>query len=119
MASQWPRLHDWPNKEPYFRELISSYFCPALFSVDNLDSPVVFLVLFPCNVQFGWASEKIRGKGLLYDIALLHGIQNDMLPFETEISFPSRIQYEKKKYGAILSGYKVKDLVVDRVFCKL
>ena len=120
VTSHWPRLHGWPNKGPYFRELIKSYFCPALFSVDSPDVPVSFTVMFPCYQQFSWTDEKYRGKKqyLLTYVMLLIVIDcvlmNGLLPLEGEVS-PIRIEYELTT-GGVLAGYNVKDLIIDSVY---
>ncbi len=123
VASQWPRLHGWPNKEPYFRELIKSYFCSALFSADDLDCPVSYVVTFPCSQHFGCTDQHYRGRRLFGFVQLTMIIDqflmdNSFLPQETEISFPKRIKFEMEA-GAVPSGYNVKDLAIDHVFCKL
>ena len=123
VTSLWPRLHGWPNKGPYFRELIKSYFCPALFSVENPNVPVSFAVTFPCYQQFGWTDEKYRGKQLnffQYNIMLLliidSVLMNGFLPLEGECSnTPQRIAVDLRA-GGVLAGYNVKDLITDGVF---
>ena len=64
VTAHWPRLHGWPNKESYFREIIENYSTTALFRVDNLDVPVSYLVQFPCSQNFAFTTESYRGKGL-------------------------------------------------------
>ena len=114
VTSHWPRLHGWPNKEPYFRDLVKSYFCPALFSVDDPDTPIAFVVTFPCFQQFGWTNEKYRGKYILkYTLLLLIIdliLMNQLYPLEGEIS-PTRLEYQIR-IGGIPAGYNVKDLII-------
>ena len=117
VTSHWPRLHGWPNKGPYFRELIKSYFCPALFSVDNPDVPVSFAVMFPCYQQFGWTDEKYRGKKQYFFayamlLVMIDSIlMNGFLPLEVEVSYsPPRTA------GSVLVGHNVKDLIIDSIF---
>lgn len=115
VASQWPRLHDWPNKIPYFRELINSYFCPAIYSVDNLDEPASYIVQFPCNQTFGYTNSKHKSQhlvtlpGILYYISLLAMAGYTVL--EEEASDPRRVPFFIK-IGAAQTDYNVKDLVL-------
>ena len=113
VASQWPRLHSWPNKEPYFRELIKSYFCPAIYSLDNFEKPASYIVQFPCNQTFGYTDEKHKGQhlvvvpGMYFYIFQL--IMEGFFPLEEEASDPRRVPIFTKLNGS-LSGYNVKDL---------
>ncbi len=113
VASQWLRLHGWPNKEPYFRELIKSYFCPAIYSLDNLEKPASYIVQFPCNQTFGYTDDKYKGQHLvlvpgtycyIFQLAM-----EGLYPLEEEVSDPRRIPVFTKLNGT-LSGYNVKDL---------
>ena len=114
VTAHWPRLHGWPNKEPYFAELIKHYYCPAVYSLDNLDEPASYAVQFPCNQSFGYTDEKHWGQrlvnipGLCYIISGL-GIE-EFSPCEEEVSFQARISVFTE-VGGHASGYNVKDLV--------
>ncbi len=113
VASQWPRLHGWPNKEPYFRALIKSYFCPAAYSLENLKKPISYVVHFPCNQTFAYTDEKHRGQHLILVPAIYYYIfqliMEEFYPLEEEVSDPRRAAIFTKLKGT-LSGYSVKDL---------
>ena len=71
VASQWPRLHHWPNKVAYFKELIESYCSSAIYSTENLDVPIAYCVQLPYGGQmFSYTDEKYRGKQLSWTISL-------------------------------------------------
>ena len=112
VTSQWPRLHDWPNQEPYFRELLDKYHCPAAYSLENLDEPASYLVQFPCHQTFALTNEKHTGQGLML-VPGLHCIISELLidgfiPGEEEMPQTSRTPIFTDVES---SGYNVKDLV--------
>ncbi len=65
VVEHWGRLHGWPKEMSYFEGLISNFVSRALYSVDDLDSPV------SCCVQHVYGSmgalfslENFRNKSL-------------------------------------------------------
>lgn len=116
VASHWPRLHGWPNKEPYFRELITIHHCPAIYSTDNLDQPVSYTVVLPCYQNFSWTDKKYRNKKLFYLTNMMHSIvmvMNRLLTCEIETHIVSLIL---KDGDLIPAGYYVKDLIITDIF---
>ena len=112
VASQWPRLHDWPNKVPYFKELIESYGSTAIYSIENLDVPISYIVYFPCCQGFSYTDQRYKGKRFsLFNTLQLSTVIGDIYPFITETSYPGRFAVEASM-GAFLAGYNVKDLII-------
>ena len=94
VASQWPRLHDWPNKIAYFKELIESYNTSAIYSTENLDVPISYLVDFPCSQSFGYTDKRYRNKRLTWFLSLHFWMNMFMVdnhyPALSETSHPFR-----------------------------
>ena len=117
VSSQWPRLHDWPNKELYFKELIENYSTTSLFHVDNLDIPVAYAVQLPCGQNFGFTMEQYRKKGLIRYICqkqVAKEINEGCTPIEEESSADDVLIPIKGQ--AVKSGFNVKDLVLKQTF---
>ena len=111
VASQWPRLHDWPNKIAYFKELIESYCSSAIYSTENLDVPISYIVYYPCCQSFAYTNEGYKGKRLsLFNMLQFSIMVGDVYPYLTEVSHSGRVTLETS-VGAFLAGYNVKDLI--------
>ena len=112
VTAHWPRLHGWPNKESYFREIIENYSTTALFHVDNLDIPVTYLVQFPCGQSFAFTTESYRGKGLsrcAFEKQFAKSVMDGFSPRVEESSVGDVVPIRKKN-GVKL--FNVKDLIL-------
>ena len=117
VSSLWPRLQGWPNKEPYFKELIKTFHCPAVFSTDDPDVPVSYIVQFPSNQHFAYTEKRFHGNKLsnlpAISVFMNLALIDKFLPFEEETAHSGRIAVATEVFGGTLADYKVKDLVVD------
>ena len=117
VSSHWGRLSWWPNTEPYIKELISIFQCPAIYSADDLDVPVSYIFQIPSYHQFAYTDKRFRGNKLSdvpAAIAFVNlALVEKFLPFEEDTAHPGRIAIATKLFGGTLTDYKVKDLVID------
>ena len=117
VSSHWPRLQGWPNKELYFEELIKIFQCPAVFSTDDPDVPVSYIVQFPSNQHFAYTDKRFHGNKLanLTGTIVFTNLAwiDKFLPFEEETAHPGRIAITTEVFGGTLTDYKVKDLIID------
>ena len=117
VTSHWPRLHGWPNKEPYFKELINVFHCPALYTRENPDVPVSYIVQFPSNQHFAYTDKRYQGSQLSNYPGLMIHVNvawiDKFWPFEEETAHPGRISLVTEMFGGTLTDYKVKDLIIN------
>ncbi len=63
VLEHWSHFNGWPKERPYFEAITSNFVSRALYSVDDLDSPVTWLWLWKyggivfdrkCSKQESW-----------------------------------------------------------------
>ncbi len=65
VLEHWTHFNAWPKERHYFEVLISNFVSRALYSVDDLDSPVAWCLQYGYGSMGGLFSiEKFRNKNL-------------------------------------------------------